>query len=287
MLTEVAGIEVRSRSPLGSSHAWTLQRGELADGRVFFVKVAPGHSEALDAEAASLRWLGEVRDGVAVPQVLAAGEGTLVLEWVSETGPGPTAAEDLGRRLATTHHAGAESFGAPWSGWLATLPLDNTAPPDTAPLDNAAETAWPEWFAERRLRPYLRRARDAGTLGPQDVELVERVLERVEELSGPAEPPARIHGDLWAGNVLWTEDGAKVIDPAAHGGHRESDLAMLHLFGAPHLDRIVAAYTEVWPLAEGWQQRIPLHQLHPLLAHVCLFGTSYRSQLLRAAQSLT
>ncbi|MDS1270142.1 fructosamine kinase family protein [Lipingzhangella sp. LS1_29] len=275
MLTEVAGVEVRSQTALGSSHAWTLHRGELADGQGFFAKIAPGHSEALDVEATGLHWLGEVPNGVPVPEVLATGAGTLVLEWIPEARPSADAAEELGRRLARTHLAGAESFGAPWPGWLATLPLDNTA-----------GDHWPTWFAEHRLRPYLRRARDAGSLHAQDVATVEKVLGRIEHLAGPAEPPARIHGDLWAGNILWSRSGAVVIDPAAHGGHRESDLAMLHLFGAPHLDRLVHAYTEIAPLAEGWRDRIALHQLHPLLAHVCLFGTSYRAQLLQACTGL-
>ena len=76
-----------------------------------------------------------------------------------------------------------------------------------------------------------------------------------------------------------------LIDPAAHGGHRETDLAMLSLFGAPHLDAILAAYQQVTPLADGWRGRVPLHQLHPLLVHVCLFGASYRQQLLAAASA--
>ncbi|WP_084723456.1 fructosamine kinase family protein [Streptomonospora alba] len=268
--------EVRSCTPLGSSHAWTLYRGELADGRRFFAKVAEGHAEALDSEAAGLRWLAEVPGGADVPEVLAAADGgVLVMEQVHERGATAAAADDLGRRLATTHRAGAEAFGASWPGWLATLPLDNTP-----------GRAWPEWYARRRLLPYLRDAHDRGFLDSGDVAQLERVLARVDDLAGPDEPPARIHGDLWDGNVLWGRDGAVLIDPAAHGGHRETDLAMLELFGAPHLERILAAYHEAFPLADGRRDRVPLHQLHPLLAHVCLFGRSYRTPLLDAARRL-
>ncbi|MGK8486610.1 fructosamine kinase family protein [Nocardia asiatica] len=103
------------------------------------------------------------------------------------------------------------------------------------------------------------------------------------DLAGPAEPPARVHGDLWSGNILWTRERAMLVDPAAHAGHRETDLAMLALFGAPHLDRIRAAYHETSPLADGWRDRTPLHQLHPLLVHVVLFGAGYRAQTLAAA----
>ncbi|MEU2038859.1 fructosamine kinase family protein [Nocardia niwae] len=140
---------------------------------------------------------------------------------------------------------------------------------------------WPQWYAEHRLAPYLVRA--APHLGADGTRLIERVIDRIDELAGPAEPPVRIHGDLWSGNLLWTRERAMLIDPAAHAGHRETDLAMLALFGAPHLDRIQAAYHEARPLADGWRTRMPLHQLHPLLVHVVLFGAGYRSQTLAAA----
>ena len=111
-------------------------------------------------------------------------------------------------------------------------------------------------------------------------------MDRIDSLAGPAEPPSRIHGDLWAGNVLWSGDRGWLIDPAAHGGHRETDLAMLALFGAPHLDRILAGYNDTTPLAAGWRSRVPLHQLHPLLVHACLFGASYAGEVRSAARAV-
>ena len=95
--------------------------------------------------------------------------------------------------------------------------------------------------------------------------------------------PARIHGDLWSGNVMWTSDGVVLIDPAAHGGHRETDLAMLALFGCPFLDEVRSGYQSVRRLREGWRDRVPLHQLYPLLAHVVLFGGGYGRQTEAAA----
>jgi len=117
---------------------------------------------------------------------------------------------------------------------------------------------------------------------------VERLCERIGDVAGSPEPPARIHGDLWSGNVLWAADGrAWLVDTAsAHGGHRETDLAMLMLFGAPHLDEIVAAYDDEWPLADGWRERVPLHQLHPLLVHAVMFGGSYTARAAATAERL-
>ncbi len=131
----------------------------------------------------------------------------------------------------------------------------------------------------------MRRAADAGTLAPADVRLVESVADRIGDLAGPAEPPSRVHGDCWSGNVLWSAGRGWLIDPAAHGGHRETDLAMLALFGAPGLDRILAAYAEASPLAGGWRSRVALHQLHPLLVHACLFGSGYAGAVHDAART--
>ncbi|WP_223884948.1 fructosamine kinase family protein [Nocardia colli] len=197
----------------------------------------------------------------------------IALPWLEEVGPTSAAAERFGRELAALHANSANEFGAPWEGWIAELPLDNTPSPGP----------WAKWYAERRLAPYLPQA--APHLGPDGIHLIEKVIDRIDTLAGPPEPPARIHGDLWSGNILWTTDRALLIDPAAHAGHRETDLAMLALFGAPHLDRIRATYNETHPLAEGWRTRTPLHQLHHLLIHVVLFGPSYRSQTLTAASA--
>jgi fructosamine-3-kinase len=274
-LAAEAGSPVARCRPAGGGHGVRHYRAQLADGREIFVKEAAREagSAALEAEALSLGWLAEA-GAVPVPEIIATSPGLLALTWLPQAGPDLAAAERFGRDLALLHQAGADRFGAPWPGFIASLRLPN---------DQA--DSWPSWYAEHRLLPYCRLARDAGTFGSADVTVVESVAGRVGELAGQAEPPARIHGDCWSGNVLWSGGRGWLIDPAAHGGHRETDLAMLALFGAPYLDQIIATYGEVAPLASGWQVRVPLHQLHPLLVHVCLFGAAYRESALAAARA--
>jgi len=282
-LGQLTGLAVREARVVGSQHGYQHLMVTLSGGRAAFAKAvasgqdaSPQTSAAFAAEANGLRWLAEAA-AVPVPAVLAVGPSALVISRIPPEGSTPEAAFGFGADLARLHAAGADSFGAPWPGFIASLPLDN------APLPPGG--GWPEWYADRRLLPFLRRAVDAGALRPDDARLVEAVIERIGSLAGPPEPPSRIHGDCWAGNVLWSRGRGWLIDPAAHGGHRETDLAMLALFGAPDLDRILAGYNDTVPLAAGWRSRIPLHQLHPLLVHACLFGASYREEVRSAARA--
>jgi fructosamine-3-kinase len=152
------------------------------------------------------------------------------------------------------------------------------------PLPNGSQPDWPTFFAERRILPFVRRAVDRGALSPDESTTFDRLCDRLDDLAGPAEAPARIHGDLWSGNVLWGADGeAWLVDPAAHGGHRETDLAMLSLFDTSN-PRMFAAYDEAAPLAAGWPDRVALHQLHPLLVHAVLFGRAYGAQATELAR---
>jgi fructosamine-3-kinase len=272
MTLTVLGAAVRDQVSLGGGAA----RVTLADGRTVLVK--GGEPAAIMAEAAGLWWLGSA-GGAPVPAVLDVDGGRLVTEFVASGAPGPRAAEELGRGLARMHAAGAPAFGAAPPGGPAEARIG------AAPMRNVPAPSWPEWYAADRLLPYLRAARDDGSLPADGARLVEVVAERLPALAGPAEPPARLHGDLWSGNVLWSPVGAVLIDPAAHGGHRETDLAMLALFGCPHLDTVLAAYDEAMPLAAGWRDRVPLHQLFPLLVHVVLFGGGYAAQAVTAARA--
>ncbi|MGH2855800.1 MAG: fructosamine kinase family protein, partial [Solirubrobacteraceae bacterium] len=140
------------------------------------------------------------------------------------------------------------------------------------------------FYGQSRLLPLARIARERGALSDAGARAVEAVCERLPELAGPPEPPARLHGDLWSGNAMADAEGRPwLIDPSAYGGHREVDLAMLRLFGAPS-ERIFAAYADAAPLADGWEERVELWQLSPLLVHAVLFGGSYAGAAERVAR---
>jgi fructosamine-3-kinase len=257
-------------------------RVRLADGREAFVKT---RREAIAgeyaAEAAGLAWLAEP-GLLRTPAVMEVDEAYLALEWIEPGALSSLGAEELGRGLAGTHRAGAEDFGAPPA-----LRGGDTGF-GSLRLPNGPAADWPSFYAEQRLLPLLAMARERGAISASAGRAVESVCERIGELCGPLEPPARLHGDLWSGNVMADAEGrAWLIDPSAYGGEREVDLAMLRLFGgwAGTQSRIFDAYEEAWPLAEGWRDRVELYQLLPMLVHALLFGGSYRAGAERIAMS--
>lgn len=269
--------------PPGASDARRVGGGDineafhvvLADGSEAFVKTRPDAAPGeYAAEAAGLRWLAQP-GALRTPRVLDVDDRYLALEWVSTGRLDDAGAEELGRGLAETHAAGADAFGATGPGAFARF--------GSLGLPNDPAADWPTFYAERRLRPLARIARERRALPQSAVDAIERVCERLPELAGAPERPARLHGDLWSGNVMAGADGRPwLIDPSAYGGHREVDLAMLRLFGAPS-ERVFAAYDELAPPAPGWEERVELYQLLPLLVHALLFGGSYRSAAERVA----
>lgn len=206
-------------------------------------------------EAAGLRWLAEA--GARVPEILQESPDLLVLRRIEVGTSSPAGQEELGRMLATMHRAGAPRFGS--------LPAPGRFFVGRCELPSPEGDDWDAYYLEHRLAPL------AARVGLQ------REVARVP-VDAPPEPPARLHGDLWTGNVLADRDGRPwLIDPAAYGGHREVDLAMLGLFGTVPA-RTIAAYDEVAPLADGWRDRVGLWQLFPLLVHAVLFGGGYTRQ---------
>ena len=264
-----------------------------------FTKRGTPQSASLEGEAAALRWLAQAESAGGMPtvEVLLASPYELVERRVVSGASSVEAAERVGAALAITHAAGAPWWGAPPDGWQGAYVIDGSVTPTVGERD--AASTWGAFFAEWRIMAYLRQARDAGAIDADEAKVFERVANRLAEGVYDAPQPgllasagvqvARIHGDLWSGNLMWDADpgnqvGAVLIDPMAHGGHAETDLAMLALFGCQHLGRIVAAYDEASPLADGWHDRVRLHQLAPLLHHCALFGRSYTRSALEAAR---
>ncbi len=249
----------------------------LDGGARVFAKTHPSAPPGFfTTEAAGLAWLREP-DAVPVPEVLAVSDDPplLILEWIEPGRAGRSTEADFGRALAALHAAGAPSFGR-----------EDRRTTGSRRLPNEPCDSWAAFYAENRLLPLARLAADGDALPRRAIRELERVAHRLDALGGPPEPPARLHGDLWAGNRLVGAGGVSwLIDPAAHGGHREFDLAMMRLFGGFGPD-CFDAYAEAAPLPAGWAERIPLHQLAPLAVHAIKFGGGYVGATQRALDAL-
>lgn len=262
-----------------------------------YIKDTQSHPQAAGVEAAGLRWLksAEPAGGPQVVGVLDSSAGSLHLERVTTQRASASAAAEFGAALAKMHqsvwpggplnlHRDSQiSFGA--------LPPNHPAgvPHLFGPADQLLELgagqhqSWGTFHAAERLEPVFQQLE--ATLTPAEKQLLHSAQKRVASGDFDTEEPASLlHGDLWSGNVLWSDHGAVLIDPAAHAGHRESDLAMLQLFGLPHLDEVLNAYQQAAPLSEGWQERVPVHQLFYLAVHALLFGPTYHEATMAAAQ---
>jgi len=271
-LAAALGSSVRSAARLGGGDINDAFEVRLADGRAVFVKSnAASPPGMFDAEARGLAYLAAAK-ALRLPEVLAVGNSPdfLALELLSPSSRRRSFDEELGRGLATLHRSGAPSFGLDHDNFIGSLPQSNRA-----------HAKWPDFYRAERLEPQLARAVDAGRATSAMKRGFERLFARLDDLTGPAEPPARLHGDLWSGNLHEDEAGAPcLIDPAVYGGHREVDLAMMQLFGG-FSARTLAAYDEAFPLAPGADERVALYQLYPLMVHVNLFGGGYAASVER------
>ena len=267
------GARPRTMRRLGGGDVAEAFRMELTDGRTVFAKThlaaPPGF---FTTEAHGLAWLRDT-DTVAIPEVIAVSDDPplLVLEWIDESRQVRPDEAAFGRALADLHRTGAPCFGR-----------EDGRTTGSRRLPNEPADSWAEFYAERRLLPLARLARDSRALPDRAIADLEALAAGLGALDVPVEPPARLHGDLWAGNRLVDVDGRNwLIDPACHGGHREFDLAMMLLFGG-FSEPCFVAYHDAHPLADGWTERVPLHQLAPLVVHAIKFGGGYVTATERA-----
>lgn len=280
-LEEALTARVQRATPLSGGDINEAYRLELSDGRRVFLKTRRDAPPGLfAAEATGLEWLRAAfadnsHDALTIPEVIAcsdaaSGASFLVLELLE---PGPRRSdfdEHLGRGLARLHRSGAPSFGFHQDNFIGLLPQSNRPAP-----------SWAEFYRRERIERQLELPRAQALIPSSLRRRIDKLLSDLQRWVGPDEPPARLHGDLWGGNLHGTADGRPaLIDPAVYGGHREMDLAMMRLFGG-FSSRTFAAYEEAYPLAPGHEDRVALWQMYPVLVHVNLFGGSYVSQLAR------
>jgi fructosamine-3-kinase len=295
-LEEALGTGIMRMDPLSGGDVARSYRVDLSDGIRVFAKTKEGAPPGFfTTEATGLAWLGE-RTSLGIPAVRAvsdggAGEGPLqsgehdsgehesgkpspnylVLEWIEEGDRGGGTEAELGHGLAELHLGGFECFGRP-----------DRRTTGSRGLPNEPCLSWSEFYAEQRLLPLARLSHDCAALPDSTISQIEALAGRLDTIGVPYEPPALLHGDLWAGNRLVGDSGRNwLIDPAAHGGHREFDIAMMRLFGGFD-EACFAAYHEHYPLAPGWQDRVSLHQIAPLVVHAIKFGGSYVSAAVTA-----
>lgn len=243
------------------------------DGERVFTKTQAGAPPLFfEREATGLRALRAA--GARVPEVREVGDEGITLAWVEQGGQRTAAGEErFGQELAELHRSSALAAGP--GARYGSLDGEPTAYLGACPVDLTPTQTWHESWVERRVVPLARRAADQGRLDLGVAALVDRIT---PERLGPVEPPTLVHGDLWAGNRLVDTRGRSwLIDPCAHLGHREVDLAMMQLFGG-FSGRVFAAYVEAHPLADGWQERVAVYQTVPLLVHTILFGGGYGVQ---------
>jgi fructosamine-3-kinase len=258
---------VTASRPVGGGCINNGARLETASGRTFFLKTnsrAPADMFAREAEGLDAL---QVSDGPRVPRPYLVGEQFLLLEDLVPARRRQDYWQTFGRCLAALHNHINPRFGFDHDNYIGSTPQPNAWMQDGY-----------QFFAERRL---LFQANLAGRRGLLDSEGVRQVESLAARLPGlvPRQPASLIHGDLWSGNAVSDEGGAPaIIDPAAHYGWAEAELAMTALFGA-FPPEFYQAYQEVHPLAGGFQTRFDLYNLYHLLNHLNLFGSGYLGQV--------
>jgi len=266
-------VELLRVGPVGGGSISDARQVVTSEG-AYFVKFndAEKYPGMFEAEAHGLKFLA-AHSAFAIPKPIATGEAGGIQWIMMEMIVGAKRKEDywetFGRRLAEMHKDYGERFGFDHDNYLGSLPQYNEW-----------RDSWETFFVEKRLQPQLEMAVEREVASKEMIRLFNKLYSRVDRYF-PTEPPSPVHGDLWTGNFTTGHDGEAVIfDPACHYGHREMDIAMSRLFGGFD-KRFYDAYNEVYPLEKGWEDRVFVANLYPLMAHANLFGGGYTLQVMQ------
>jgi fructosamine-3-kinase len=251
------GFAVASVTPTTGGMVAVSGLAALEDGRTIFAKTMPGSgSDLFPIEAEGLRALTEL-GGASTPEVLLSSPDLLVLEAMRPRGPDADFWEAAGRMLAEVHvTAVGERFGWHHDGWLGRLRQENAWTEDGH-----------EFFARHRILRWLAEPLVEAAFDGAERAALERLCAALPEIV-PVRPPVLNHGDLWTGNLVATASGGPTfIDPAVSYTWAESDLSMVWSANRPPVsERFFAAYGEIAPLVDGWQQRMPVLHLREVLS---------------------
>ena len=269
-------VQVTSIRAVGGGSISSAARLFTSQGHLFVKWNHRPLEEQFEREAEGLKALSLAQDKLLIPDVLLTSQSSpdwpafIVMDWINQGTPLTTYDLQLGQGLAALHKSTARYFGFPHHNYCGATLQNNTW-----------HKEWCHFYANQRLTPLLTLARDQQGLDAISTQKIERLITHLPEWLSSDEPPALIHGDLWSGNVLVSEDSRPVlIDPAAYFGHREAELGMMSLFG--HFSkRVWQSYQEAYPLTPGWKERLPLYELYHLLNHYVLFGGSYGSSAMK------
>jgi fructosamine-3-kinase len=250
---------------------------ETSAGSFFLKTNFEDDPDIFEKEADGLRIL-RTKSPLQVPEVYHWGKiedkNFLLMEWIDSDRPNPVYWQELGVGLAQLHMATQEQFGYATNNYIASLVQTNSP-----------QYSWQEFFIENRLEPLAGKAYYQGLLSLDFFKKFQKTYPKLENLL-PKEKPALLHGDLWSGNIMQGKNGSPcLIDPAVYYGHREMDLAFSRMFGGFEAG-FYQSYETVFPLEPGFEERIPIYNLYPLLVHLLLFGKSYLSGIERTVNRL-
>ena len=264
---------INETNPVGGGCINQACRLKTSSGNYFLkYNSASAYPGMFEKEAVGLKMLSDTHT-ISIPQVEQHGEtgkyAFLLLQYIETRNAGRNFWNEFGTKLADLHRNTHSFFGLDHHNYIGSLVQKNNPHPD-----------FNSFFILQRIEPLLKEARNKGAFSVSDTRYFESLFRSLHNII-PPEKPSLVHGDLWSGNFLVTPEGSPcLVDPAVYYGHREADIAMSLLFGGFE-NSFYDAYNQAWPLEKGWQKRMDIFNLYPLLVHVNLFGGSYAGQVLR------